>query len=331
MQFDRLKRREFITLLGGTAAAWPLAARGQQQPVPVVGFLNPASLIELASRVTAFRDGLREVDYVEGQNVVIEYRWADGQRRRLPALAADLVRRRVAVIAATGSTGAVVRMATSQIPIVFTMGADPVETGLVASLNRPGGNVTGITLFSGPIVSKRIGLVRDIVPGANLIAVLVDPSIRTYEIELTIASEAIRTLGWQVRVLKATGAGDLDPAFESSMSRERPHALVVTTNPVFESQRDHIVALAARYSVPAIYPLREYAAAGGLMSYGASINDVYRQAGMYSGRVLKGERPAEMPILLATRFEFVINMDTVRTLGLTIPPGLLASADEVIE
>src|SRR5436190_2500475 len=269
MQFDRLKRREFITLLGGTAAAWPLAARGQQQPVPVVGFLNPASLIELASRVTAFRDGLREVDYVEGQNVVIEYRWADGQHRRLPALAADLVRRRVAVIAATGSTGAVVRMATSEIPIVFTMGADPVETGLVASLNRPGGNVTGITLFSGPIVSKRIGLVRDIVPGANLIAVLVDPSIRTYEIELIIASEAIRTIGWQVRVLKATGAGDLDAAFESSMARERPHALLVTTNPVFESRRAQIVALAARYSVPAIYPLREYAAAGGLMSYGA--------------------------------------------------------------
>ena len=324
-----MKRREFITLLGGAAAAWPLAARAQQA-MPVVGFLNPASPTELASRVTAFHEGLRQVGYVEGQNVVIEYRWADGQRHRLPDLAADLVRHRVAVIAATGSTGAVVRMATSQIPIVFTMGADPVETGLVASFNRPGGNVTGITQFSGPIVSKRIGLLRDVVPGANLIAVLVDPSFRTSELELQIASEAIRTIGWRVTVLKATGAGDLDTAFEPVM-RERPDAVLVTTNPVFESQRDQIVALAARYAVPAIYGYREYPAAGGLMSYGASITDAYRQAGMYTGRVLKGERPADMPILLPTKFELVINMETVKTLGLAIPPGLLASADEVIE
>jgi putative ABC transport system substrate-binding protein len=324
-----MKRREFITLLGGAAAAWPLAAR-PQEPVPVVGFLNPASPTELASRVTAFRDGLRQVGYVEGQNVVIEYRWADGQRHRLPDLAADLVRRRVAVIAATGSTGAVVRMATSQIPIVFTMGADPVETGLVTSFNRPGGNVTGITQFSGPIVSKRIGLLRDIIPGANLIAVLVDPSFRTSELELKIATEAIRALGWQVRALKATGAGDLDAAFEP-LARDRPDALLVTTNPVFESQRDQIVALAARYAVPAIYGYREYPATGGLMSYGASITDAYRQAGMYTGRVLKGERPADMPILLPTKFELVINLKTAKALGLDVPPSLLATADEVIE
>jgi putative ABC transport system substrate-binding protein len=298
--------------------------------VPVIGFLNPASPTELAPRVTAFRDGLRQAGYVERQNVEIEYRWAEGQRHRLPDLAADLVRRRVAVIAATGSTGAVARMATPQIPIVFTMGADPVETGLVASFNRPGGNVTGITQFSGPIVSKRIGLLRDIVPGANLIAVLGDPSFRTSELELKIANETIRSLGWQVRVLKATGDGDLDAAFEP-LVRERPDALLVTTNPVFESRRDQIVALAARYAVPAIYGYREYPATGGLMSYGASITDAYRQAGMYTGRVLKGERPADMPILLPTKFELVINMETVKTLGLTIPPGLLASADEVIE
>jgi putative tryptophan/tyrosine transport system substrate-binding protein len=323
-----MKRREFITLLGG-ATAWSLAARAQQA-VPVVGFLNPASPTELASRVTAFHEGLRQVGYVEGQNVVIEYRWAEGQRHRLPDLAADLVRRRVAVIAATGSTGAVVRMATSQIPIVFTMGADPVETGLVASFNRPGGNVTGITQFSGPIVSKRIGLLRDIVLGANLIAVLVDPSFRTSELELQIASESIRTVGWRVTVLKATGAGDLDAAFEP-LVRERPDALLVTTNPVFESQRDQIVALAARHAVPAIYGYREYPAAGGLMSYGASITDSYRQAGMYTGRLLKGERPADMPILLPTTFELVINLKTAKMLRLTIPPGVLAIADEVIE
>jgi putative ABC transport system substrate-binding protein len=323
-----MKRCEFITLLG-VAAAWPLAVRAQQ-PVPVVGFLNPASPTELASRVTAFREGLRQVGYVEGQNVVIEYRWAGGESRRVPDLAADLVRRRVAVIAATGSTGAVVRMATSQIPIVFTMGADPVETGLVASFNRPGGNVTGITQFSGPIVSKRIGLLRDIVPGANLIAVLVDLSIRTSALELKIANEAICTLGWQVRVLKATGAGDLDAAFEP-LARERPDALLVTANPVFESRRDQIVALAARYAVPAIYAYREYPATGGLMSYGASITDAYRQAGMYTGRVLNGERPADMPILLPTKFEFVINIETVKTLGLTVPPSILLRANEVIE
>jgi putative ABC transport system substrate-binding protein len=324
-----MRRREFMTLIG-SVAAWPRAVRAQQPTMPVVGFLNPGSPTELESRVTAFRDGLNQVGYVEGQNVVIEYRWADGQSGRLPDLAADLVRRRVAVIAATGSTGAVAGMATSQIPIVFTMGADPVETGLVASFNRPGGNITGVTQFSGPIVSKRIGLLRDILPSANLIAVLVDPSIRTSEFDLKIADEAIRALGWQVRVLTATGTGDLDAAFEP-LARERPHALLVTTNPVFESRRDQIVALAALYAVPAIYGYREYPASGGLMSYGASITDAYRQAGVYTGRILKGERPADLPILLPTKFEFVINMATVKTLGLTIPPGLLASADEVIE
>jgi putative ABC transport system substrate-binding protein len=324
-----MRRRDFIMLLGGAAVAWPLTTRAQQ-PMPVVGFLNPASPTELASRVSAFNEGLRQLGYVEGQNVLIEYRWAEGQRHRLPDLAADLVHRRVSVIAATGSTGAVAKMATSQIPIVFTMGADPVETGLVVSFNRPGGNVTGITQFSGPIVSKRIGLLRDIVPGANSIAVLVDPSFRTSELELQIASDSIRAVGWRVTVLKATGAGDLDRAFEAVV-HERPDALLVTTNPVFESQREQIVASAARYAVPAIYGYREYPTSGGLMSYGASITESYRQAGMYTGRVLKGERPAEMPVLLPTKFELVINIGTVKTLGLTIPPGLLAIADEVIE
>jgi ABC-type uncharacterized transport system substrate-binding protein len=326
-----MRRREFIAGLGG-AVAWPMVARAQQPAMPVVGFLNGASPGELGSRVVAFRDGLGELGYVEGRNVVIEYRWGQGQNDRLPELAVDLVRRRVAVIAATGGvpSARAAKTMTSAIPIVFTMGGDPVEFGLVASLNRPGGNVTGITLISGLIVSKRIALLRDLLPGAKVIAVLINSTSPAGEVEVAGAEQAARPLGWQVRVMRANGRGDLDAAFQP-LAQERVDALLITTDPIFESQRDQIVALAAHHAVPAIYALREYALAGGLMSYGASISDVYRQAGLYVGRILKGEKPADLPVMQSSKFDFVINLKTAKALGLTIPPNLLALADEVIE
>jgi putative ABC transport system substrate-binding protein len=326
-----VRRREFIAGLGG-AVAWPVVARAQQPAMPVVGFLNGASPGELESRVVAFRDGLGELGYIEGRNVVIEYRWGQGQNDRLPELAVDLVRRRVAVIAATGGvpSARAAKTTTSAIPIVFTMGGDPVEFGLVARLNRPGGNVTGITLISGLIVSKRIALLRDLLPGAKVIAVLINSTSPAGEVEVAGAEQAARPLGWQVNVMRANGRGDLDAAFQR-LAQERVDALLITTDPIFESQRDQIVALAAHHAVPAIYALREYASAGGLMSYGASISDVYRQAGLYVGRILKGEKPADLPVMQSSKFDFVINLKTAKALGLTIPPNLLALADEVIE
>jgi putative tryptophan/tyrosine transport system substrate-binding protein len=276
-----MRRREFITLISGAAVAWPLAARAQQPTMPVVGFLNAASPTELASRTAAFRDGLAEMGYVEGESVTIEYRWGQGQYDRLSELAIDLVRRGVAVIAATGGVASVraAKTASSAIPIVFTFGGDPVEYGLVASLNRPGGNVTGITLISASVVSKRIALLRDLIPGVKTIAVLMNSSNPGNKAELAVAEQAARTIGWQVRVLRASGKRDFDVAFQP-LTRERLDALLVTTDPIFESQRDQIVALAAHHAVPAIYALREYAVAGGLMSYGASITHIYRQAGV---------------------------------------------------
>jgi ABC-type uncharacterized transport system substrate-binding protein len=269
-----VKRREFITLLGGAAAAWPFAA-GAQQPMLVVGFLNGASPTELASRVAAFRDGLKEKGYVEGQSVAIEYRWGLGQYERLPDMAADLARHRVAVIAATGGLPSVraAKAATSEIPIVFTMGADPVAFGLVASFNRPGGNVTGVTLISVETASKRIALLRNLLPGARMLGVLMNSTTPASEAEAAVAQRAAQTLGWQAKVLKIDKGLDFDAAFQP-LARERVDALVVTTDPIFESQRDRIVALAAQHAVPTIYSLREYAVAGGLMSYGASISDV---------------------------------------------------------
>jgi putative tryptophan/tyrosine transport system substrate-binding protein len=330
MRFDRLKRRDFITLLGG-AVTWPLMARAQR-PMPVVGFLNGASPTELASRVAAFRDGLKEKGYVEGQSVAIEYRWGLGQYERLPGMAADLARHRVAVIAATGGVPSVraAKAATSEIPIVFTMGGDPVAFGLVDSLNRPGSNVTGITLISGEIVSKRIALLRDLLPGARTLSVLMNSTTPASEAEAAVAERAAQTIGWQVKVLKVDKGSDFDAAFRP-LARERVDALVVATDPIFESQRDRIVALAAQYAVPAIYALREYAVAGGLMSYGASISDVYRQAGVYTGRILKGEKAADLPVMQASKFELLINLKTAKTLGISVPPALLALADEVIE
>jgi ABC-type uncharacterized transport system substrate-binding protein len=327
-----MRRREFITLLGGAAAAWPLAAGAQQAAMPVIGFLNGASPTELESRVVAFRNGLAEKGYVEGRSVAIEYRWGLGQYERLPDMAVDLARHRVAVIAATGGVPSVraAKAATAEIPIVFTMGGDPVAFGLVASLNRPGGNITGITLISGEIVSKRIALLRDLIPGAKKLGVLMNSNTPAGETEVAVAEREAHTLGWQVQVLKVGQGRDLDAAFQP-LARERLDALLVTTDPIFESQRGRIVALAAHHAVPTIYALREYAVVGGLMSYGASIRDVYRQAGSYVGRILAGEKAADLPVVQSSKFELVVNLITAKTLGIDVPATLLALADEVIE
>jgi putative tryptophan/tyrosine transport system substrate-binding protein len=325
-----IRRRQFLTLLGG-AVAWPFAARAQQ-PMPVVGFLNGASPTELESRVVAFRDGLAENGYVESHNVAIEYRWGLDQYERLPEMAVDLVRHRVAVIAATGGVPSVraAKAATSEIPIVFTMGADPVAFGLVASLNRPGSNVTGMTLISEEMVPKRIALLRDLLPGAKVLGVLMNSTTPASEAEVAVAERMAHTLGWQVKVLRVGKEGDFDAAFQR-LVRERVDILLVATDPIFESQRHRIVALAAHHAVPTIYALREYAVAGGLMSYGASISDLYRQAGLYAGRILKGEKAADLPVMRASKFELFINLKTAKTLGIQVPPTLLAVADEVIE
>ena len=325
-------RRDFIALLGGGAATWPVVARAQQPAMPVIGFLNGASPAELGPRVDAFRDGLAEMGYVEGRSVAIEYRWGLGQYERLPEMAIDLVRHRVAAIAATGGVPSVraAKAATFEIPIVFTMGADPVAFGLVASLNRPGGNVTGITLISGEIVSKRIAMLRDLLPSAKVLGVLMNSTTPASEAESVAAERTAHTLGWQVKVLRVGKELDFDTAFQPLVG-ERVDALLVTTDPIFESQRHRIVALAAQHAVPTIYALREYAVAGGLMSYGASINDVYRQAGSYVGRVLKGEKPSDLPVIQTSKFELLINLKTAKTLGIAVPAAVLALADEVIE
>jgi putative ABC transport system substrate-binding protein len=329
--FDMI-RRDFIALLGGAAATWPVVVRAQQPAMPVIGFLNGASPAELGPRVDAFRDGLAEMGYAEGRSVAIEYRWGLGQYERLPEMAIDLVRHRVAAIAATGGVPSVraAKAATFEIPIVFTMGADPVAFGLVASLNRPGGNVTGITLISGEIVSKRIAVLRDLLPGAKVLGVLMNSTTPSSEAESVAAERTAHTLGWQVKVLRVGKELDFDTAFQP-LVRERVDALLVTTDPIFESQRHRIVALAAQHAVPTIYALREYAVAGGLMSYGASINDVYRQAGSYVGRVLKGEKPSDLPVIQTSKFELLINLKTAKTLGIAVPAAVLALADEVIE
>jgi putative ABC transport system substrate-binding protein len=282
--------------------------------------------------VDAFRNGLAEMGYAEGRSVAIEYRWGLGQYERLPEMAIDLVRHRVAAIAATGGVPSVraAKAATFEIPIVFTMGADPVAFGLVASLNRPGGNVTGITLISGEIVSKRIAVLRDLLPGAKVLGVLMNSTTPSSEAESVAAERTAHTLGWQVKVLRVGKELDFDTAFQP-LVRERVDALLVTTDPIFESQRHRIVALAAQHAVPTIYALREYAVAGGLMSYGASINDVYRQAGSYVGRVLKGEKPSDLPVIQTSKFELLINLKTAKTLGIAVPAAVLALADEVIE
>jgi putative ABC transport system substrate-binding protein len=327
-----MTRREFITLLGGAAAAGPLAARAQQPAMPVIGFLSSRSPGESASVVTAFREGLRESGFVEGQNLVIAFRWAEGHYDRLPGLAADLVGLRVAVLFAAGGppSALAAKTATSTIPVIFSAVTEPVRLGLVPSLNRPGANVTGMSLLTSEMVGKSTQLLKEMVPATAAIAYLVNPSSPSAEIYAKEAPTTASALGIRIAVLNASTEQSLDEVF-ASLGKIGADALVVPAEPFFVSQRDRIVALAARYAVPMIANLREYVVAGGLMSYGASLPDSYRRAGIYVGRVLKGEKPADLPVQLPTKFELVINLKTAKALGLDVPPTLLARADEVIE
>jgi len=325
-----IRRRQFITLLGG-AAAWPLAARAQQTAMPVIGFLGSSSAADRARLVTAFRQGVRETGYVEGQNVAIEYRWAQDQYDRLPDLAADLVRRQVAVIAAHDSPSAIVaKAATTTIPIVFASGGDPVKLGLVASLNRPGGNVTGITFIVAELGAKQLGLLHELQPGAVRVAVLVDPNYPLTESFVSDIRAAASSIRKQIEVLEAPTGRDIDAVF-ASLAQKPVDALLVGPGSLLYNRRVQIVTLATYHRVPAIYSQREWAEAGGLMSYGTSLSDAYRQAGVYTGRVLKGEKPADLPVVQSVKFEFAINLNTAKAFGLSFPPGLLAIADEVIE
>ena len=326
-----MRRREFITLLGGAAAAWPLAASAQQPAVPVVGFLAAGSPEASVSLVASFRKGLSEMAYVEGRNVSIEYRWAHNEPGRLPELAADLVRRQVAVLFTQGAVApALAKAATTTIPIVFSLGADPVQAGLVDSLNRPGGNVTGISYMNVELGAKRLGLLHELLPEAARFAVLIDPNSPTAESAVTDLQRAASTIARQIEVLAAGTNREIDTAF-ASLARTRSDALLVSPFPLFYDRRVQILTLAARHAIPAIYPAREWAEAGGMMSYGSSFTDMFYQAGIYTGRILKGEKPADLPVLRATKFELVINLQTAKTFGIEVPPTLLARADEVTE
>jgi putative ABC transport system substrate-binding protein len=330
----RMKRREFMAALGGAATVpmlGPRAARAQQPVMPVVGYLYSGSPEPTAHLVTAFRKGLSETGYVEGRNVAIEFRWAHNDSSRLPELAAELVRRRVAVIATPGSVaaGLAAKAATTTIPIVFS-GGDPVQTGLVASLNRPGGNVTGINSMNSELGAKRLGLLHELIPGASRFALLVNPDNPTSESMIMDARAAAAAIGRSMEILTASTNRDIDESF-ASLLQQRAAALLVSPDPLFSNRRVQLQSLTTRHGVPAIFSQREYAEAGGLMSYGSSFTDLYRQTGIYVGRILKGEKPADLPVMRATRFEFVINLHVAKLLGLEIPPGLLAIADEVIE
>jgi ABC-type uncharacterized transport system substrate-binding protein len=325
-----MKRRSFITLLGGAAGAWPLAARAQQSTMPVIGFLNLTSPDAFAGRLGGFRQGLKDTGYVEGENVAIEYRWADNQTDRLPALAAELVRRRVAVIVGNTPSAFAAKAATTTIPIVFIVAEDPVRLGLVASLARPGGNLTGVNFFTGELVAKRLELLRELVPRAARVAVLVNPAGPDAETTLKDVEPAARAIGLQIPVLNASTSREINAAF-ATFVRERPDALFVGGDPFFSSRRVQLVHLATLHKVPAIFSNRDYVEAGGLMSYGSNVADAWRQLGTYAGRILKGAKPADLPVVQASKFDLVINVESARMLGLTVPDKLLAAADEVIE
>jgi len=325
-----MRRRDFITLLGGAAAAWPLGAHAQQ-PLPVIGFLNSRSPDDATHLVRAFRSGLRETGYIEDQNVRVEYRWAHGQYDQLPVMAAELTKIPVAVIAAPGGepSGIAAKAATSIIPIVFIVG-DPIKLGLVASYNRPGGNATGINALTPALEAKRLGLLHDVVPGAAIIGALVNPLYQPSEQQSKDLQEAALSLGLKVEIFHASNDRDIDAAFES-VAQRKIAALLVAADPFFDTRRVKIIALAAQHKLPTIYQFREYVVGDGLMSYGIDLADLYRQVGVYTGRILKGERPGDLPVVQPTRFQFVINLKTAKALGLTVPFGLLNAADEVIE
>jgi len=331
MPFDQLKRRALITLLGGAAAAWRLAARAQQ-PMPVIGVLSPRSPAVDVPLIAVIRQGLNDTGFFEGRNVTLDYRWADGQYDRLTALAADLVRRQVAVIVAPGGeiSALAAKKATATIPIVYLGGSDPVRSGLVPSLNRPGGNITGVTSFIFDLEPKRLGLLRELRPNATTIAVLVNPGSLNAEIQVNDIQTAARSVGQQIDILNAGTIRDIDAAF-ARLAQMRADAHLVAGDPIFFNRARQLVVLATRHAIPALYSRREFVSVGGLMSYGATADELYRTAGVYAGRILKGEKPGDLPIQQATKFELVINLSTARALGLEIPPTLLARADEVIE
>jgi putative ABC transport system substrate-binding protein len=326
-----MRRRDFISWLGSTAVAWPIAARAQQPVIPVIGLLKNTTAGASTLQVAAFWQGLNEMGYEEGRNVAIEYHYADNNYDRLSELAADLVRRPVHLIMAAGDNPALAaKAATPTIPIVFAVAGDPVQLGVVANLNRPGGNVTGVSFFSITVTPKRLGLLHELVPKAKVIGLLANPNNGSAEAEIKEAAAAARELGCELVVMRATNATDIDTAIATLVQRGAG-AIVVAGDALFINRHDQIVALAARYALPASYNLRDYAHAGGLMSYGADISDIYHQAGVYAGRILRGVKPADLPVMLPTKFPLVINLKTAKALGLTVPPGMLAIADEVIE
>jgi ABC-type uncharacterized transport system substrate-binding protein len=326
-----LKRREFITLLGGAAAAWPLAARAQQ-PMPVIGFLSSLAPRDLTHVLPAFQQGLDRTGFLEGRNIVVEYRWAEGDYQRLPALAAELVNRKVAVIAAISGTPAALaaKAATTTIPIVFAIGGDPVAPGLISSLSRPGGNITGVSFFNAPVVGKRLELARELAPRGSAIAMLVNPNNPPSAEEGVTAQKAAAAVGQPLLLVTAATQDEIDAAF-AAIRRERVGVLLVSPDPLFFSERAKLVVLMARHALPTIFADREQAVAGGLISYGSSRTDAYRQAGEYVGRIVRGERPGELPVVLPTKFHLVINLKTAKSLGIEIPGTVLARADEVIE
>jgi putative ABC transport system substrate-binding protein len=323
-----MRRREFIALVGGVLA-WPLAARAQQQAMPVVGFMMAGSRAALRDEIGAFEDGLREMGFAEGQNLALEYRFAEGQFERFPAFASDLVQRRASVIAASSPQGALAaKRATTTIPVVFSIGADPVEAGIVSSLSHPGGNVTGVYQFTAGLESKRLGLLHEMVPKARVVGVLVNPNYAAAESQLRDVKDSATHLGLELIVVRANTESDFDSAFATA---QRAGAMLVCASPFFNARRQQLVVLASRHALPAIFEWRDFAIAGGLMSYGTSLNSAYRQTGVYAGRILKGEKPADLPVVQSTKFEFVINLSTAKALRIDVPPTLSARADEIIE